>query len=218
MYKMCRHIMPTGHHCQCPAVKNALFCYHHGRQKRLTARPKRPYSVTIPFVFPEDRASIQINYQLAVLAVLEGKLEPRQANAIINAYRAAAANLKAGPLADPRLKNRIDRVILNPDGEEIAMPREALEPGETLTHGPTCPCGHCAASHGTAPTEEHHEDCNCGFCHEEEEAEEAPTTTEEPKEPLTIQASTDPTPTNPTDRTSADRPSANRFSAPPSST
>jgi hypothetical protein len=170
-YPLCRHIMSTGHHCQSPSLKDQNFCYHHNRQRRLTARPRRPYSVTIPFEFPEDRAAIQTNYHLAQLAVLEGKLEPQQARAIISANRAAAVNLKAGPLTNPGLKHRVDRVILTPEGEEIAPAREALHPGETLTHGPECPCGICADTYRNAPGELHHPDCNCGLCDDSEEPE-----------------------------------------------
>ena len=170
-YPLCRHIMPTGAHCQSPSVTNNNFCYSHSRQRSITARPKRYGSVRIPFQFPEDRAAIQINYHLAVQSIAEGKLEPRQANAIINAYRAAATNLKAGPLVPARLKHRVERVILTPDEEEVAPAREACLPGENLTHGPNCPCGYCAEIYRDAPGELHHPDCNCGLCHEEEQVE-----------------------------------------------
>ncbi|HTW44437.1 MAG TPA: hypothetical protein VMD58_02735 [Acidobacteriaceae bacterium] len=180
MYALCRHIMPTGHHCQSPALTGQRFCYHHSRQRRLTARPKRPHSITIPFEFPEDRAAIQTNYQLTVLSIVEGRLEPRQANAIIHAYRAAAVNLKTGPLTNPSPANRVDRVILTPEEEEIAPPREALEPGETLTHGPKCPCGCCADTYRNAPPEPHHLNCPCGDCRDEESATSVDRHPEEP--------------------------------------
>jgi hypothetical protein len=179
---MCRHIMPTGELCQSPAVTRRRFCYHHSRQRSITARPKRYGSVRIPFQFPEDRASIQINFHLAAQAVVEGKLEPRQANAITSAYRAAAANLKAGPLAPPRLKHPVERIILTPDEEEIAPAREVCLPGENLTHGPLCPCLYCAETLRNAPGELHHPDCDCGLCHEEEQQAEQEEHKDQPEE------------------------------------
>ncbi len=159
--------MPTGLHCQSPAIKDTLFCYHHTRHRKLTARPKRYGSITIPYVFPEDRDAVQTNIQLTVLAILEGRIEPQVGNAIINAYRACAANLKAGPLAhieQSEYKNTVQTVILTPDEQEVSRPRQILEPGETLAHGPECPCAVCAEQYRNAPPEEHHPNCKCGHC------------------------------------------------------
>ena len=172
-YDLCRHIMPTGHHCNVPAAgKKQLYCYFHQRQHTLTDRPKRPCSVRLNLQFPEDRAAIQLNFHIVQLAITEGRLDPRQAQAIIQANRAAAANLKTGPLNPRSLKHRVERVILTPDEKEVAPARQACLPDEELTHGPDCPCGYCAERHRSAPGESHHADCTCGLCHEEVEVQE----------------------------------------------
>lgn len=168
-YSLCRHIMPTGSHCNSPALKSQKLCYYHNRVKTITGRPKRPASVRIPFQFPEDRLAVQMNFHVAVQAMVEGKLEPRQLSAITRTYHAAAANLKAGPLVPTRIKHPVERVILSPDEEEVAPAREACHPDEELTHGPDCPCAYCAEKFRNAPGELHHPDCNCGLCHIEEE-------------------------------------------------
>jgi hypothetical protein len=171
---LCRHISPTGHHCNTPTTANQkLYCHFHHRQHRLTDRPKRPCNFSLNLQFPEDRASIQLNFAIVQQAVVEGRLEPRQAHAIISANRAAAANLKAGPLTPSDLKNRVERVILTPDEREIAPARQVCSPGEVLTHGPECPCDYCAETYRGAPGELHHPDCNCGLCRDDEAADDA---------------------------------------------
>jgi hypothetical protein len=37
-FKECRHVMPSGLHCQSPAMRGSAFCYYHGR----APRPVRP--------------------------------------------------------------------------------------------------------------------------------------------------------------------------------
>jgi len=164
MYQICRHIKSDNTRCGSPAVHGSLLCYHHCQQKKLTVRPKRHGSIAIPFVFPEDRAAVQLNLHLIALATLEGRIDSKTSHALTSTYRACIANLKAGPLVESDHKNAIHRVILTADGEEITTPREVLEPDEILAHGPECPCGVCAETYRNAPIELHHLDCKCGLC------------------------------------------------------
>ncbi len=69
MNQLCRHILPAGRHCTQPAVHATLYCRHHQVIKRALAQvePKPdPYGIykPLPFVFPEDRAALQINFML----------------------------------------------------------------------------------------------------------------------------------------------------------
>ena len=164
MLSLCRHILTEGRHCRQPAIKGTLLCRFHGVQRKLTARPKYYGSITIPFVFPEDRAAVQLNLHLIALATIEGRIEPPVARALTNVYRACGINLKAGPLLEPNQEDSIQRVILTPEGEEISTPREMLEPNETLAHSPECPCARCAETYRNAPQEQHHANCKCGLC------------------------------------------------------
>jgi hypothetical protein len=192
MYPLCRHILSANTPCGSPAVGGQLFCYHHGRQRKLTARPKRYGSVTVPLVFPEDHAAVQLNLQLIAIATLEGRIENKTSRALTNVYRACIANLKAGPLVEPDHKNAVQRVILTPDGEEISLPREVLEPGEKLAHGPECPCAVCAEKYRNAPMEQHHANCKCGLCGDSSGQRSAPgdqqSTTSDLLAPLNNQA------------------------------
>lgn len=58
-YAECRHMMPSGKHCQSPALRNSIFCYAHSRPQ---ASPRMPRSSEAPFslaVVLEARTSQQ---------------------------------------------------------------------------------------------------------------------------------------------------------------
>lgn len=167
MYELCRHIMPSNKTCGSPAVKEKLFCRNHQRVHELTRTRRRnpnDFTYVIPFVFPEDRAAINYNLFLVNKALAESRIDTRTANAMTSNIRVAAINLARGPLLEPDPKETVQRVILTPDGEEIAPPREALDPGESPLHYKNCPCRRCAEQFRGAAPEQHHADCQCGLC------------------------------------------------------
>jgi len=169
MYELCRHIMPSNKTCGSPAVKEKLFCHNHQRVHDLTRTRRRnpnDFTYVIPFVFPEDRAAINYNLFLVNKALAEGRIDTRTANAMTSNLRVAAINLNRGPLLEQDPKQTVQRVILTPDGEEIAPPREALDPGESPLHYKNCPCRRCAEQFRGAAPEQHHADCQCGLCDE----------------------------------------------------
>jgi hypothetical protein len=180
MYELCRHIKPSNQTCGSPAIKDTLFCYHHTGMRKLTRRRRRPndFTYTLPFVFPEDRTAIQANQYLVMQALNEGRIDHRTANSYTSMLRACRINLGKTPLIEPDHHTAVQRVILTPEGDEIAPPRIMLEKGEAaLTHGPDCPCRRCAEEFRDAPPEKHHTDCKCGLC---EPATDAGTASIEP--------------------------------------
>ena len=67
----------------------------------------------------------------------------------------------------------VHRVILTPDGDEIAPPVEILEDNEAdPIHHKGCPCLLCAEKYRNHPPEEHHPNCQCGLCEEQETEDE----------------------------------------------
>ena len=67
------------------------------------------------------------------------------------------------------LSRPVHRVILTPEGDEIAPPAEILEDNEAEpVHHRGCPCLRCAERYRNQPAEEHHPDCTCGLCEEQE--------------------------------------------------
>ncbi|HZD50091.1 MAG TPA: hypothetical protein VE178_15215 [Silvibacterium sp.] len=62
----------------------------------------------------------------------------------------------------------VHRVILTPEGDEIAPPVEILEDNEAEPiHHTGCPCLLCAEKYRNQPPEEHHPACQCGLCEDQ---------------------------------------------------
>ncbi|MGC2163210.1 MAG: hypothetical protein WA634_14960, partial [Silvibacterium sp.] len=85
MIPLCRHLFPAGHPCQAPAVKDTLYCRHHSTMKRMVAQCQPSpdlYGVhkPLPFVFPEDRTAVQVNYFLVLQAYNDRRIDTRTAN------------------------------------------------------------------------------------------------------------------------------------------
>jgi hypothetical protein len=82
---------------------------------------------------------------------------------------------------DAPVSRPVRRVILTPDGDEIAPPVEILEENEAEPiHHKGCPCMNCAEKYRNQPPEEHHANCQCGLCEEEtseHSAQSTPATT-----------------------------------------
>jgi hypothetical protein len=95
---LCTHIMPSGATCGSPAVSGTVLCYHHSAIK--TALRKAANDGPIDFVFPEDRAAIQINYFLLLQAYTAGRIDLRAFNSMQRILRAMAANLGKSLRAD----------------------------------------------------------------------------------------------------------------------
>jgi hypothetical protein len=171
MIAFCRHILNGGVLCQQAAIKGTHLCRHHGVVKTTLAVARRPapYGVPqpLPFVLPEDRASIQLNYLLVLEALNDQKIDNRTANTMNRILRSCEMNLSKGPLIPSDHARTARRVILTPEGEEIGQPREGLEEGEsTLIHRKECPCQRCAEEFREAAPEQHHANCKCGLCEE----------------------------------------------------
>ncbi|HEU4981429.1 MAG TPA: hypothetical protein VFT88_02000 [Acidobacteriaceae bacterium] len=102
----CTHVKTNGEVCGSPAVSGTELCYHHSAVKTALARPtgKAPYEgfAPIPFVFPEDRASMQINFFLLLQAFNEQRIDQRTFRLMLSTLKAMAKNLgKTGSLVEP---------------------------------------------------------------------------------------------------------------------
>lgn len=109
----CTHRKTNGEVCGSPSVSGTAFCYHHSVVKTALAKGqsngKAPGEgfAPIPFVFPEDRASMQINFFLLLQAFNEGRVDLRTYRAMLSMLKEMAKNLgKSGSLveeaSDPR--------------------------------------------------------------------------------------------------------------------
>ncbi|MGH9587749.1 MAG: hypothetical protein ACRD3F_12405 [Acidobacteriaceae bacterium] len=104
---ICTHIKNDGIRCGSPAEGGTEFCYHHSAVK--TALGKVPAGrrgsngtfAPIPFLFVEDRASLQINYSLLLTAFNNHELDLRTFRLMMSLLKAMGANLgKTGSLVD----------------------------------------------------------------------------------------------------------------------
>ena len=168
MLPLCRHILPSGVICNQAAIKDTYFCRHHGQIKKVLARPPRnpnDFTFRLAFDFPEDHAAIQINLFLVLQALNDHKIDNPTANTMNRLLRSCELNLEKMPQTEAAAKNSVQRVILTPEGEEIAPPREQLEEGEAEPlHHKDCPCQRCAEQFRNAAPEQHHQNCQCGLC------------------------------------------------------
>jgi hypothetical protein len=103
----CTHVKTNGEVCGSPAVSGTGFCYHHSALKTALAKPngKKPNGgfAPIPFVFPEDRAAMQINFFLLLQAFNERHIDERTYNSMLNMLKAMAKNLgKSGKLTEEK--------------------------------------------------------------------------------------------------------------------
>ena len=103
----CTHIKTNGEVCGSPAVSGTELCYHHSKVKSALGKWAPADQVAygeftpIPFIFPEDRASLQIDYFLLFQAINEQRVERRAAEVMFRMLKAMAANLgKSGTLVE----------------------------------------------------------------------------------------------------------------------
>lgn len=103
----CTHVKTNGEVCGSPAVSGAALCYHHSAVKTALgkAQPKDKAShgefAPIGFIFPEDRASMQINFFLLLQAYNEQRIDQRTYNSMVSLLKAMARNLgKTGSLVE----------------------------------------------------------------------------------------------------------------------
>jgi len=103
----CTHVKTNGEVCGSPAVSGTAFCYHHSAVKTALAKARSNGQALeegfapIPFVFPEDRASMQINFFLLLQAFNEQRIDQRTYRLMLSMLKAMAKNLgKSGSLVE----------------------------------------------------------------------------------------------------------------------
>ena len=103
----CTHVKTNGKVCGSPAVSGTAFCHHHSAVKTALGRVQPNAKAAnggfapIPFVFPEDRASMQINFFLLLQAFNEGRIDLRTYRSMLSMLKEMAKNLgKSGSLTE----------------------------------------------------------------------------------------------------------------------
>lgn len=138
---LCTHVKTDGVRCGSPAVSGTALCYHHSVVKTTLGRtPVRRGSSAgefepIPFVFAEDRASMQLNYHLLLTAFNESRVDLRTFRLMMSLLKAMAKNLgKTGSLLDDRdqADNRQQAISNRERGDSVSRP--ALSKQETASN------------------------------------------------------------------------------------
>jgi hypothetical protein len=141
---LCTHVKPSGATCGSPAVSGTALCYHHSTVKtalgKVVPLDQEPYGThsPIPFVFPEDRASIQIDLFLLLKAFNEKRIDQRTATIMHRMLRSMSSNLGAKPLTE-------DRVEATAPPTSAPSTAPAADPVKPVRSGNTA--GNVSASH-----------------------------------------------------------------------
>src|SRR5579875_3070402 len=131
---LCTHVKPSGATCGSPAVSGTALCYHHSTVKTTLARvvplDQEPYGShsPIPFIFPEDRASIQINFFLLLKAFNEKRIDQRTATIMHRMLRAMSSNLGAKPLTEDRTEATMPATSTPTAASSPAPPASPVQP------------------------------------------------------------------------------------------
>ena len=134
---LCTHVKPSGATCGSPAVSGTALCYHHSAVKSALAKvvplDQVPYGAhsPIPFIFPEDRASLQIDLFLLLKAFNEKRIDHRTATIMHRMLRAMSANLGAKPLTEDKAE-----ATAAPTSAPSPAPTSAPSPAPSQTHSP----------------------------------------------------------------------------------
>jgi hypothetical protein len=91
MYRECRHRMPTGRHCQSPAMRPSAYCYYHDRLHRYPGRPGPKKPLQLPRL--DNRDALLTGLTDVMNAILARKVDTRQAGRLIHGMQVAASSL-----------------------------------------------------------------------------------------------------------------------------
>ena len=141
----CTHVKTNGEVCGSPAVSGTELCYHHAKVKtalgKWTPADQAAYGefTPIPFIFPEDRASLQIDFFLLLQAFNEQRVDQKTFRLMLSMLKAMAANLgKSGSLVEPTTEGAPSLTSANGGPREQALVHgvEKREPrvGEEKVH------------------------------------------------------------------------------------
>jgi hypothetical protein len=122
MCKECRHVMPTGLHCQSPAMRGSAFCYFHAR----TQRPGRQEArIEIPPVL--DPAGTLYVLNQIVQALGSGLISNRRAAVLLYAVQMASGDRAAPlPARSPLVTGNVPGRPVHPTPKQAMADLQAL--------------------------------------------------------------------------------------------
>ena len=140
---ICTHVKTDGIRCGSPAVSGTASCYHHSAVKTALAKGQSNGKIPdegfapIPFVFPEDRASMQINFFLLLQAFNEQRIDQRTYSLMLSMLKAMAKNLgKTGSLVEASDASVSDEAVSDEAVSDEAVSGEAVSEQGTTNEYP----------------------------------------------------------------------------------
>jgi hypothetical protein len=95
MYNECRHVMPSGLHCQSPAMRGSLFCYFHARTRRPTSSGEE--RIEMPALLDSKGKQAVVHRTLEALAA--GRISTRRAAVLL--YGIQISSGQKPPILEP---------------------------------------------------------------------------------------------------------------------
>jgi hypothetical protein len=97
MINECRHIMPSGLHCQSPAMRGSSFCYFHARAQR----PVRPSEARIEMPALLDSKGKQAVVHRTLEALPAGRISTRRAAVLLYGIQISSGQKPQIPIPEP---------------------------------------------------------------------------------------------------------------------
>ncbi|MFZ0304185.1 MAG: hypothetical protein WAL75_15950 [Terracidiphilus sp.] len=126
MYQPCHHVMPSGLHCQSPAMRESVYCYFHAHLHGSSRRMPQPrISIELPPLVSTE-AIIQSLANVSNL-MLARKIGTREAGQALYAIQMAATQLKRERKARPAQAEIVPSCFrpIKPPAAESTPDREA---------------------------------------------------------------------------------------------
>jgi hypothetical protein len=110
MYNECRHVMPSGLHCQSPAMRGSSFCYFHARPQR----PARSHEVRIEMPDRLDSKATPATIHRTLQALAAGHISARRAAVLLYGIQMSSGQVPQDP--DPGALERFRKLSRGNEG------------------------------------------------------------------------------------------------------
>jgi hypothetical protein len=97
MVNECRHVMPSGLHCQSLAMRGSSFCYFHARPQR----PARPREARIEMPDRLDDKGTQALLNRTIQGLAAGHISARRAAVLLYGIQMSSGQAPQIPILEP---------------------------------------------------------------------------------------------------------------------
>ena len=137
MYKLCRHVMPSGAQCNSPALRQKPCCYFHSRLRHATEPTNKVEDLEFHLPWLEDHHAIQIALTQVLSAICASQIDPRRAGLLLRGLQTASRIADRVQDRENSARTVCDEV----DADSLAPEETVCEPPDDCTaceKKPTC--------------------------------------------------------------------------------